>query len=157
LQALRRESLVPPGRPERRIQLCYVDDIVETLVRAMESERRVPTVCAPSSELTVLELASEVAAAAGLESVATNAAVGDDAPSARWVTGPSLADALPAAMVFGMGAPVGLADGLARTWRWFEARTGRRLADRLSGVYSCDKPVAGANPPPLARVDVRAG
>jgi UDP-glucuronate decarboxylase len=165
LQALRGERLAPPGRLERRVHVTYVDDAVETLVRAMEVERRVPAVLAPSSELTVLELAQQIAAAAGLAEVETSAAVLDGPPSTAWGTGLSLADAVPARLAFGMSARVDLTEGLARTLRWFEERTGRRAAGRPSGVYTCDSPAQppalGAPPAPPspapAREKLRAG
>jgi UDP-glucuronate decarboxylase len=153
LQAMRGERLVPPGRLDRRLHLTYVDDAVETLVRAMgslASDARVPAVIAPSSELTVLELAQEIATAAGLVGAQIEGAAIDGPPSIP-LAGLSLADALPATMAFGM-ARTELPEGLARTLRWFEALTGRRPADRVSGVFPCDNPV-----PAPAREKLRAG
>lgn len=155
LQALQGRTLVPRGRLDRRIHLTYVDDAVETLVRSMASEPRVPAVIAPSSEISVLELAQEIAAAAGLAGVEVRPPAADAPPSAPWLTGPTLADALPASMAFGMGAPVDIADGIARTVRWFEARTGRRPAERQSGVYTCDTPAVA--PAPARDEKLRAG
>lgn len=66
LRALRGEHVVLPGPIERRVRLAYVDDVVQTLVTAMETEDRVPAVDAPSVETGVTELARRIAALAGL-------------------------------------------------------------------------------------------
>jgi len=150
VQALRGERLAPRGRLDRRVHLTYVDDAVETLVRAMDSEPRVPAVVAPSSEVSVLELAQVIGAAAGLAAVDVDDPVLHGPPSMPW--SPTLAEALPASMAFGMTASVDLAEGIARTVRWFEARTGRRPGDRSSGVYGCD-----SQPPTPARDKLLAG
>jgi UDP-glucuronate decarboxylase len=154
VQALRRERLAPRGRLDRRVHLTYVDDAVDTLLRAMESEPRVPSVVAPSSEASVLDVAHMIAEATGLAGLELGEPIVDGPPSTSWVTGPTLADAIPAASAFAMPAPVELADGLARTVRWFEARTGRRPEDRPSGVYPCDN---AARVPAPARDKLRAG
>jgi UDP-glucuronate decarboxylase len=139
LQALRGEDLRPRARLERRLRLAYVDDVVETLVRTMSSEQRVPAVVAPSSEATVLDLAHLIAEAAGLAGIEVTDA-SDDAPSSLPMSGrPTLVDSLPASIALGVAPSVDLEEGVRRTVGWFEARTQRRSstrpAERVSGVY----------------------
>jgi UDP-glucuronate decarboxylase len=128
LQALRGEDLTPPDRLERCLRLTYVDDAVETLARSMSIDELHGPVVAPAAEVSVLDLAHLVAEAAGLIGAAV---IGCD-------VGPAsvpLADALPASVALGQASPLDLAEGIGRTLRWFEARTGRRAEERTSGVY----------------------
>ncbi len=139
-QALRGEDLLPCMRLERRVRLGYVDDVVDTLARAMSSEQHVPAIVAPSSEASVLEIAHMIAEAAGLAGV--DVREDHDMPvSGPMSARPTLVDALPtsiASIAVGQEATVDLADGLARTVAWFESRVIRRPSDRPSGVYACD-------------------
>jgi UDP-glucuronate decarboxylase len=134
LQALRGEDLKPRARLDRRVRLAYVDDAVETLARTMSSVQHTPAVVAPSVEISVFELAHMIAEAAGLAGVDVHDASGDG-PSSMPMSGrPSIADALPASIALGLAPAVDLAEGILRTVRWFEERTGRR--ERTSGVYT---------------------
>ena len=118
-----------------------------------EPRVRVPAVVAPSSEIGVVELAQEIAAAAGLVSLPIAEPALDGPPSIPWVNGLSLAEPLPASMAFGI-ASLDLTEGLARTLSWFEALAGRRRTDRTSGVFTCDNRVPATAP---ARDKLRAG
>ena len=135
LQALRGQDLAPRARLDRRVHLAYVDDAVETLARTMESEKseagwlndpRMTAVVAPSSEVTVFELAHLVAEAAGLVGMEVTDGSGDGPSSTPMSGRPSIADALPAAIALGQVPSVDLAEGILRTVQWFECRTGRR-------------------------------
>ncbi|GAC1557459.1 MAG: SDR family oxidoreductase [Polyangiales bacterium] len=137
LQALRGEDLAPRARLDRRIRLAYVDDVVETLSRAMNSEQRTPAVVAPSCEATVLDVAHLVAQAAGIAGVVVEDA--EAAPASLPASGrPMLVDTVPASLALGQAPSVDLEEGLRRTVAWFDART-RGCAglpsDRPSGVY----------------------
>jgi UDP-glucuronate decarboxylase len=135
LQALRGEPLTPRARLDRRVHLCYVDDAVETLMRAMEKDEGTPVV-APSAETSIVELAQLIAEAAGLADAYVSDAASQDGPSSMPLSGrPTLADAMPASIALGLTRTTDLAEGVARTVGWFAARTGRRPADRPSGVY----------------------
>ena len=137
LQALRGDNLRPRARLEKRLRLAYVDDVVETLVRAMSSEERIPAVVAPSSEATVLVLAHLIAEAVGLAGVEVTNAF-DDGPASLPMSGrPTLVDSVPASIALGLVPSVELAEGVRRTVGWFEPRTARprRTAERTSGVF----------------------
>ncbi len=136
LQALRGEDLAPRARLDRRVHLVYVDDAVETLVRTMSRDEKMPPVVAPSSEVSVLDLAHMIAEAAGLIGVDVTDGTGDG-PSSMPMSGPSIAGAVPASLALGLPPSVDLAEGIARTVRWFECRGGRRSSEeRTSAVYA---------------------
>jgi UDP-glucuronate decarboxylase len=142
LQALRGESLVPGLRLGQRVRLAYVDDAVETLVRALATsgDPRTSVVVAPSAEATVLEIAQMIAAAAGIVDVDVIDGASDEAPpSLPWSTPVPPADTLPASpasLALGLDPPLELAEGLARTVEWFDGRMSRRSDDRPSGVWA---------------------
>jgi UDP-glucuronate decarboxylase len=138
LQALRGEHLVPRARLDRRLQLAYVDDVVETLSRAMSSEQHTPAVVAPWCESTVLDLAHLIAEAAGLAGIEVTEACGEGPASVPMSCRPTLVDTIPASIALGLAASVDLEEGLRRTVGWFEARSIRRSSDRPSGVYVRD-------------------
>lgn len=146
LQALRGENLVPRLRLDRRVRLAYVDDAVATLADTMSSDHERAAVVAPSAEVSVLELAHMIAEAAGLGGVDVHDA-SDDPPSSVPISIRS--EALNASV--GPMPSVALAEGIARTVRWFESRTGRRSKGRTSGVYTRE---SLPEPAPAAR---RAG
>jgi hypothetical protein len=95
-------------------------------------------VIAPACEVRVSELAELIAQAAGLlpSFVENDGLCSSGTPSSLPLSAqPPLVDAVPASSVFGHLALVELPVGLARTFEWFEARLGRRPADRPSGIY----------------------
>jgi len=150
LAALRGDELAPRFSGKTRLALAYVDDVVETLLRTMDCDLHTPAVTAPAAQTTVAELARLVAEAAG---VATTLALDDgpegsegpiSLPASRRTTMP---DAIPASIALGLVPKVDLAEGLARTVRWFEGRLGRRVEERQSGVFARDTLPA---PPPLS-------
>ena len=81
----------------------------------MSSAQHTPAVLAPSSEVSVLDLAHLIAEAAGLAGVhVTDGSA--DGPSSMPMSGrPSIADALPASIALGLTPSVDLAEGIART------------------------------------------
>jgi len=142
LQALRGEDLAPRARLDRRVRLAYVDDMVETLARTMGSAQHTPAVVAPSEEVTVLDLARLVADAAGVAGIDVSEASADGPASfVPMSTRPTLADALPASIALGLTPAVDLAEGIARTVRWFGARIARRPASavRASGIFERER------------------
>lgn len=130
LQALRGEDLTADDHLERRLRLTYVDDAVETLMRSMSIDELHASVVAPAAEVSVFDLAHLIAEAAGLAGVAVTGSIAgpDSAPRAP---------AQPAAVALGQASATDLVEGIARTLRWFEARTTRRAEERrrTSGVF----------------------
>jgi hypothetical protein len=78
--------------------------------------------------------------------------------SERWGVGVQCAEslALDFASALGPEPSVDVVEGIARTLRWFEERTGRGTRGRPSGVYGCDTPVHPPLPAP-SRAGLRAG
>jgi UDP-glucuronate decarboxylase len=162
LQALRGEDLAPRARLDRRVRLAYVDDVVETLCRAMSSEEHTPAVVAPSCEATVLDVAHLVAEAAGLAGIDVSDG-SDDAPASFPMSGrPTLVDALPASIALGQVPGVDLDEGLRRTVAWFEERMRTspfrraRPQDRPSGVFERRGGEEGKEGKEEERVEIRA-
>lgn len=134
LAALRREAPPPfDDAPDRPLRLVYVDDAVETLVRAMGCPVPTPPIVAPSVETTLGRLAELVAVEAGLATRREEEAA-DPPPRSLSVTRATLDGALPAALVLGPTPSTALARGLRRTLRWFSARMDRRTSLPPSSV-----------------------
>jgi UDP-glucuronate decarboxylase len=117
VQALRGESLTVYGDGQQTRSFCYVDDLVDGLVRLMEH----PTECGPVNlgnpvEFTVLSLAHEVAALCGGRARVVCRALPQDDPRLR------RPDIGVARRVLGFEPRVPLRDGLARTITYFRAR-----------------------------------
>lgn len=147
-QALRGNRLSLRARLDRRIRLAYVDDVVETLARTMESVQHTPPIIAASLEASVLDVARLIAEAAGLASPAITSESTEGPPSIPMSARPTVADALPAAIALGYVPSVGLAEGLTRTVRWFESRASRlpQLGQALQ-----PRPVSLGEPGSLSR------
>jgi UDP-glucuronate decarboxylase len=143
LQALRGEDLSTSVHLDRRVRLGYAADAVETLVRAMNGEARSPVVVAPSSEAMVIDIAYMIAEAAGLVGVSVTDGSLDAPPSSSVPTsGRPPLQGVPQTSV-PLAPSIELAEGLARTVAWFEARLGRRHDDRPSGSYGHEARASG--------------
>jgi nucleoside-diphosphate-sugar epimerase len=122
---------------ERSHRLAYVDDAVDTLVRTLSSELRVPAVAAPFVDASTSAVARAVLEATSRVDAPTLGATSTSAPP---LTSPSATtpEALPASIVFGQPSAVELREGVERTVRWFEARFASRTVGprvRTSGIY----------------------
>jgi UDP-glucuronate decarboxylase len=117
------DLLVPHEIAETAVHLAYVDDTVETLVRTMDSDLRVPAIAAPFVESTVEQIACTILdAVLGDASIASSPPVsGPISLPARYssVTSP---DAIPASLAFGQSSAMSLDEGIARTVRSFQDR-----------------------------------
>ena len=117
VQALRGESLTIYGDGSQTRSFCYVDDLVEGLVRLMEH----PTECGPvnignPTEFTVLSLAHEVLALCGARGAVVRRPLPQDDPRLR------RPDIGVARSVLGFEPRVPLREGLSRTIAYFRAR-----------------------------------
>lgn len=150
LQALRGEDLTLGSRPDAPHRVSYVGDAVDTLVRTMNADLRVPAVAAPFVDTTTSAIAQAVAEAVSRADVqiigapaATTSGSGSGPTSGPtslpFSMRPTTPEALPASIVFGQPAALALREGIERTVRWFEARY-ERLAQaddrvRTSGIF----------------------
>jgi dTDP-glucose 4,6-dehydratase len=112
-QALAGEPLTVAGDGSQTRSVCYVDDLVEGLLRLLNSNLTGPINIGNPQELTVLEIARRVRTAAGSSSPIRFVPRPEDDPSVRQP------DITLARATLGWEPQVSLDDGLDRTVRWF--------------------------------------
>ena len=113
-QALRGEALTVYGDGSQTRSFCYVDDLVDGLIRLMNTPHEVtgPTNLGNPGEFTMLELAQRVRALAGEGEIQHQPLPADDPVRRR-------PDIGRAKEVLGWGPTVELAEGLERTFAYF--------------------------------------
>jgi dTDP-glucose 4,6-dehydratase len=112
-QALLGEPLTVAGDGSQTRSVCYVDDLVDGVVRMLGSDLAGPVNLGNPHELTVLELAHQVRAAAGSDSPVVHVPRPEDDPSVRQP------DITLARTTLDWTPAVPLAEGLDRTVGWF--------------------------------------
>jgi dTDP-glucose 4,6-dehydratase len=114
--AIREESLPIHGDGSQTRSLCYVDDLVEGLLRLMVSDHIGPMNIGNPEEVSILQLAEAIRDVVGSGS--------DIAFHPRPVDDPSVRcpDATLALNKLGWRAEVPLAEGLKKTLPWFQAK-----------------------------------
>jgi dTDP-glucose 4,6-dehydratase len=116
--ALRDEPLPVHGDGLQTRSLCYVDDMVEGLLRLLVSDHVGPVNIGNPQEVTILELAEAVQDAVGRHPGVTFHPRPVDDPGVR------RPDTTLAEQLLGWKAQVSLGEGLARTADWFRLRRG---------------------------------
>jgi UDP-glucuronate decarboxylase len=124
VQALRGEELTIYGEGSQTRSFCYVDDLVEGMVRLMNVEEGAhpdydvhdPVNVGNPGEFTMRELAEEVARAAGVEVRTRRCPLPQDDPRQR------RPDITRAQQLLGWSPTVPLRDGLKRTVAYFAER-----------------------------------
>lgn len=116
MQALRGEPVTVAGDGSQTRSLCYVDDIVEGIVRFTESDHSGPLNLGNPDEVSVLELAKEIISLTGAKSSADFVERPQDDPERR------LPNIALAKSRLEWEPKITRAEGLARTINWFEAR-----------------------------------
>jgi len=112
-QALAGEPITVAGDGSQTRSLCYVDDLVEGIVRMLHSRLPGPVNLGNRRELTVLELAETVRQLVGSGSSIEFVPRPEDDPSVR------RPDITLARSELGWEPVVGLEEGLSRTVAWF--------------------------------------
>lgn len=125
VQALNGEPLTLYGDGSQTRSFCYVDDLVEGLVRLMASDEKMPVNLGNPSEFTMLELVEEVQAALGTPLDISFHPLPQDDPRQR------CPDITRAGEVLGWVPRIPLAEGLQATIDWFATRM---KADRRIGA-----------------------
>ncbi|WP_370327762.1 UDP-glucuronic acid decarboxylase family protein [Euzebya sp.] len=118
-QALAAEPLTVFGDGSQTRSLCYVDDLVEGLLRLLASDcGEGPVNLGNPHEITILELAETIIELTGSSSSITHQPAPVDDPKVRQP------DTTIARRELGWDAQVSLTDGLSRTIDWVRANTG---------------------------------
>lgn len=121
VQALRGEPLTIYGSGEQTRSFCFVDDLVEGLIRLMNAEGddiHLPVNIGNPGEFTMNELADEVSKAIGRDITVTRLPLPQDDPKQRR---PNIERAQ---SLLGWNPTIPLADGLKRTVAYFAKRVG---------------------------------
>jgi dTDP-glucose 4,6-dehydratase len=121
-QALRGEELTVYGDGSQTRSLCYVSDLVDGLLRLLDSDEHRPVNLGTQDEVTMLELAQRVLALAGGGGRIAFNDLPEDDPQQR------CPDTTRAREVLGWAPQVSLEAGLARTFAWFRDALSVRTA-----------------------------
>ena len=115
VQALRGEDITVYGRGEQTRSFCYVDDLVEALVRMLDQDEEVgPVNLGNPGEFTILQLAEMVVEMCGSGSRIVHRALPKDDPTRR------RPDITKARNLLGWEPRVQLREGLVKTIAYFE-------------------------------------
>jgi UDP-glucuronate decarboxylase len=120
VQALRNEPITMYGKGDQTRSFCYVDDMIEGLVRLMDSADEVtgPINLGNPSEFTIYELATEVIRLTASKSSIIYKTLPTDDPRKRQP------DIERAQAMLGWTPRIGLAEGLVRTISYFRQLLG---------------------------------
>src|SRR5262249_15794506 len=121
-QALRGEDLTVFGDGKETRSLCYVSDLVEGILRLMDSDTSDPVNIGNPHELTIRELAERIIALTGSKSRIVEKPLPVDDPRVRQP------DITRARTLLGWEPKVPLEDGLVRTLAYFREKLGIRPA-----------------------------
>jgi dTDP-glucose 4,6-dehydratase len=119
-QALRGEPLTVHGDGTQTRSFCYIDDLVEAIIRLMRSGVHEPVNLGNPEEIRVVDLARLIVELAGNGGPIVHTPRPQDDPTRR------CPDITRARRLLGWEPRVPLRDGLIRTIRWFAARVGAR-------------------------------
>ncbi|MBX6391654.1 MAG: SDR family oxidoreductase [Frankia sp.] len=145
-QALRGQPLTVAGDGTQTRSVCYVDDLVDGLVRMTRSDVPGPVNLGNPHELTVLELARLVIELCASSTPVTFVPRPPDDPSVR------RPDISRARAELGWEPTVSPVDGLSATIRWFAARFGLPCPPKLAAAAGVP---AGASAAPTAALPAR--
>ena len=116
VQALQGEPLTIYGDGSQSRSFCYMDDLIEGIVRLFERGTPEPTNIGNPVEFTVLQLAEQVLQLTGSRSPIVRQPLPEDDPKVRQP------DITRARALLDWDAQVPLAEGLARTVAYFQAK-----------------------------------
>ncbi len=138
VQALRGQELTLYGTGEQTRSFCYVDDLVDGLVRLMAAEgRHEPVNLGNPVEFTVRELADEVSRIVGQSVRVTYKPLPQDDPTQRQP------DITRAREWLGWEPRIPLAEGLERTIEYFRQRIERKRRSNRHVALEADGHAAG--------------
>jgi dTDP-glucose 4,6-dehydratase len=117
-QALRGEDLTVFGDGSQTRSFCYVDDLVEGLVRLLHSDESDPTNIGNPNEMTIRQFGEAILALTGSKSKFVERPLPEDDPKVRQP------DISKAKALLGWEPQVSLDDGLRRTCEYFRGKLG---------------------------------
>jgi dTDP-glucose 4,6-dehydratase len=115
MQALRGEALTVYGEGHQTRSFCYVDDLIEGMVRLSRSDEHLPVNIGNPNEFTILECAQAVLKATGSKSELHFAPLPQDDPARRQP------DITRARSLLGWEPQIALADGLNKSLSFFQS------------------------------------
>jgi dTDP-glucose 4,6-dehydratase len=115
-QAIKGEPITVYGDGSQTRSLCYVDDLIEGIVRLLASDEVLPVNIGNREEISMLKLAEEVRTAAASGSPIEHRELPVDDPKQR------CPDTTRAQEILGWEAVVPLAEGLPPTIDWFRSQ-----------------------------------
>jgi dTDP-glucose 4,6-dehydratase len=118
-QALRGEDLTVYGEGKQTRSFCYVEDLVEGIVRLLRSDAHDPVNLGNPNEVTILEFAREILELSGSKSKIVHKPLPQDDPRVR------RPDITRARQLLGWEPKVERRDGLRRTLDYFQERIGQ--------------------------------
>ena len=140
-QALAGEPLTVFGSGEQTRSLCYIDDLVDGLVRLLVSDHHLPVNLGNPGELTVAALAETIRRLCGSSSEIIHRPLPVDDPMRR------CPDISTARRVLGWVPRVGVEDGLMRTIAWWtEGGPHARMPEPVLQLNGVRPDPAGARP-----------
>ena len=116
MQALRGEPLTIYGDGSQTRSFCYVDDLIEGIVRLSRSDEHLPVNLGNPEEYTILECAKAVLEVTGSKSELTHVPLPVDDPTRR------RPDITKARTLLGWEPRVGLQDGLQKSLDFFKSK-----------------------------------
>jgi dTDP-glucose 4,6-dehydratase len=116
MQALRGEPLTIYGDGSQTRSFCYVDDLIEGILRLSRSEEHMPVNIGNPNEFTILECAQAILEVTGSKSELCFAALPEDDPTRR------CPDITKARTLLGWEPRVQLKEGLAKSLEFFRSR-----------------------------------
>ena len=126
VQALRGEDITVYGQGEQTRSFCYVDDLIEALIRMIDQDDEVgPVNLGNPGEFTILQLAEMVVDLCGSESRIVHRALPKDDPTRR------KPDITKARNLLGWEPRIALREGLVKTIAYFEQLLRDGDQDRL--------------------------
>jgi dTDP-glucose 4,6-dehydratase len=117
-QALRGEDVTIFGDGSQTRSFCYISDLVDGIIRLMQSDENDPVNIGNPHELTIREIAETIVRMTGSSSTLVYQPLPTDDPKVR------KPDITRAATLLGWEPRVGLEEGLTRTIEYFHAKLG---------------------------------
>jgi dTDP-glucose 4,6-dehydratase len=112
-QAIMGEPITVYGDGSQTRSLCYVDDLIEGVLRLLASDEVLPVNIGNQEEITILQLADDIRAAAGSQSPIEHRELPEDDPKQR------CPDLTRARQILAWEPTVSLIEGLPPTIEWF--------------------------------------